>query len=83
MGELWGDHTPESLRILERLLNFSPINKLKYNWFIELAHLDRMLDLQDKVGLTLPGFHAQIHRMVLLSIALGKAECAAAAKKDQ
>jgi hypothetical protein len=82
-GELWCDRTPESLKTIQHLFELSPIDKLKYEWFIELAHLYRMLDLENKVGVILPGIHAQLCKLLKLIEPLIEAEFATPAKNDQ
>ena len=82
-GEIWSDHTPESLKAIQHLFDLSPIDKLKYEWFIELAHLYRMQDLQNKMGVLLPGIHTQLRKLLKLIEAHSDAEFAAPAKNDQ
>lgn len=81
-GELWGDSTPESLRAIEHLLRLSPIEALKYECFIQLAHVQRMQELEDRVGVILPGFCSEIRTLLRLIRPVYEAEIAAAAKND-
>jgi hypothetical protein len=81
--EIWDNHTPESLKAIQHLFDLSPIDTLKYEWLIEAAHLYRMQDLQRKVGVILPGIHAQLRKLVDLIEPVRQAELAAPAKNDQ
>lgn len=82
-GELWSDRTPESLRAIEHLLHLSPIETLKYECCIQLAHIQRMEELQHRVGIILPGFRREIRKLLQLVRPVYEAEIAAATKNDQ
>jgi hypothetical protein len=70
--------TAECLEAIEHLLDLSPVDTLKYKWLIQAARVDRMMELEDKLGVIFPGGYREFDKLLKLIEPIFQAELAAA-----
>jgi hypothetical protein len=77
-AEPWSQGTVECLETIELLLDLSPSETLKYKALIQLARIDRMAEMEERLGILFPKGHEEVHKLLQLVKAIPEVEPAAA-----